>query len=253
MRYSVLFIFTFVIFLFLFKTAMPQEDQFTCEMPQVLEKNQNKSLSITTVTHREGEYITSTGELRVLVIFVRFLGDNNTTDKWPNPDILPDWAQNFVDPTFSLTGDYYPGCVSDYFYKNSYGNLHITGDIYYVTTDYNEDYYHNYTLSHGENATRGLVEMEALDKLDNAPYNVNFANYDNWNRVSNYTIYPGTDNKVDMIWFITRNLHTEVPGRFDIGRATLDCSTHMRDGKTIVGGNSFPGSGISMFEPHCNV
>ncbi len=93
--------------------------------------------------------------------------------------------------------------------------------------------------------------MEAFDKLDNPPYNVDFSVYDNWNKLATYDIQPGQDGELDMCWFLTRNIQTtnfpsgQAP--FDIGWALLDAGTHTRDGKTIKGG--FPGSGIGMFEP----
>ena len=192
------------------------------------------------------------------MLFICFADDNETTTIWPNPAVLPTWAQNFVNTTYSSSGNYYSETVSKYFYQNSYGNLHVIGNVYYITTNYAETYYHQYASSHGDEATRGLIEMEALDKLDNPPYNVDFSTYDNWNRRGDYDIVStGTDNQVDMIWFMTRNLHDDnLPSgqaKFGTGRAVLDCPTHSRDGKTIKGGGDpagWPGSGITMFAPH---
>jgi hypothetical protein len=201
--------------------------------------------------HYVGKHITSSGTLRVLVIFVRFADDNETSAIWPNPNILPEWAQNFVNTDYRPAGNYYPGTASHYFYQNSYGNMHVIGEVYYVTTNFNENYYHQYATNYGASATRGLIQMDALDKLDIPEYNVDFSLYDNWNRVADYDIRPGPDGVVDMIWFITRNIHYD-PTRFDIGWATLDCPTHQRDGVTIKGGGfgGFPASGIGMFAPH---
>lgn len=205
--------------------------------------------STTSSIHYGGEYITSAGILRVLVIFVRFAGDTETSSNWPNPSILPDWAQHFVDTAYSPTGNYYQGTVSQYFYQNSYGKLHIIGDVYYVTTYNNEDYFHNFASLYGADSTRSIIESELFYKLDNSPYNVDFRRYDNWT-FSSYNHSNSPDSILDMCYVITRNMHF-VNGRFNIGWAQLDCPTQSKDGVTIKKG--FPlGSGIGMFEDHIN-
>lgn len=204
----------------------------------------------------KGKYITSTGTLRVLVVFVRFADDNETSSIWPDPYVKPAWIQNFVNTNYIPTGTYYPGTVSDYFYQNSYANFHVLGDVYYVTLSQNESYYHEYAHTHSSSAARGLVEMEALNIIDTAPYNVDFSLYDNWKFLDTYNIQPGQDGILDMCWLITRNLHdqsyTQNSYKFGAGWAGLDCSTHVRDGVTIKSGGSpaswtLPNSGITIF------
>lgn len=188
------------------------------------------------------------------MVWVRFADDNETTPDWPDPEVLPEWAERFINTDEDPSGNYYQGTVSHYFYENSYGKMHVIGEVYYVTTDNDEDYYHQIAFTSGDGAARSAIEMEVLDKLDEV-YNVDFTRYDNWTfGTFNHSSNP--DDKVDMIWFMTRNLHDENPpaGRsaFGIGWATLDCPTHTRDGKTIIGGGlfGFPGSGIGLFQPH---
>jgi hypothetical protein len=241
-------IFGSLLFVFcLFNNSAGQNFSSECGMPEEPDAPE----SYAPPTHFVGRHITSSGTLRVLVVFIRFAGDTETTPVWPDTAVLPAWAQNLVNTNYSPTGNYYPGTASHFFHQNSYGNLHVIGDVYYVTTDSTEDYFHQYASSNDEIAARGIIEMEALDKLDSAPYNVDFSIYDNWNRVSNYTVIPNTptvkDDEVDMIWFITRNIDKNPPiGNFYTDHAKLDCITHDRDGKTIRG-RSFPGSGIGMF------
>jgi len=205
-----------------------------------------------------GKFITSTGVLRVLVVYIRFARDNETSPRWPDPNVLPEWAQHIVDNTYSPTGNYYAGTVSNYFYVNSYGQFHVIGDVYYVTTDNTEDYYHQYASSTSPEAARGLIEMEVLNKLDNPPYNVDFNNYDNWKKLGDFNNPAGKDYKLDMCWFITRNLHKDDSpnhASFDIGHAVLDCASHERDGVTIDAGdgNSYSGSsGICIFADQMN-
>jgi hypothetical protein len=184
-----------------------------------------------------GSDITSTGVLRVLVIFVRFAGDTETSATWPNPAVLPEWAQHFVDTAYSPTGNYYQGTASHYFYQNSYGKLHIIGDVYYVTTDSSEDYFHRYAYSNRDVSTRGIIETEIFNKLDNPPYNVDFRRYDNWTK-DEFPQKNKPDGSLDMCWFFTRNLHkdnSQGHANFSIGEAVLDCPSITKDGILIKG------------------
>jgi M6 family metalloprotease-like protein len=204
-----------------------------------------------------GRYVTSTGTLRVLMVWIRFADDNEPSTTWPDPNALPDWAAHFVNAAYSAAGDYYPGAVSGYFYENSYGKFHVIGDVYYVTTDYPESHYHEIAHQSGAVAARAAIEVEMFDKLDRPPYKVNFTRYDNWtlNHSTGFNHLPGPDGILDMCWFMTRNLHDEnytVPSyRFGIGWAVLDCNSLYKDGVLIKGFDYyFPASGIGMFAPH---
>jgi M6 family metalloprotease-like protein len=205
-----------------------------------------------------GRYRTSSGVLRLLVVFVRFKDDNETTSSWPDTNALPYWAANFVDSSVSTIGSTDTRNLSTYFYENSYGKLKLIGDVYYITTDSNESYYHNYSIS--ENTIRGHLNREILIKLHGAPYNVNFARYDKWVDSSEYshTYSEGGDGKVDLIWMITRNLHdaTSPAGR-RFGRAAADFQVEggslTLDGVTIYHTSDFMSmnsSGITLFGPN---
>ncbi|MEO8167725.1 MAG: hypothetical protein ABI623_05715, partial [bacterium] len=184
------------------------------------------------------------------MIWVRFADDNETTTEWPNASVLPEWAAKFVDTAYSAQGNYYEGAVSGYWYENSYGKFHVIGDVYYVTTDSTEAYFHRLAYQSGEVAARAAIETEAFNKLDASPYNVDFTRYDNWT-FGEFNHYATPDNVLDMCWFMIRNLHNDVPSgqsRFDIGWAVLDCNSLTKDGILIKGYEYFfPGSGIGMF------
>ncbi len=248
MRYLILLLCTAVV-LFLPQKLLAQDASIHCGMTdEAIEESKHSTPQF------GGKFISATGTLRVLVIFVRFADDHQTSDNWPDPNTLPPWAENFVDNQFSSTGSYSPGLASDYFYQNSYGNFHVIGDVYYLTTDHNEMYYRQ--LAAGPpfqpEVARAALQMEVFDKLDAAPYNVDFSLYDNWNRVDEYDIQPGPDDDVDMIWFLTRDIqesgNAAGQANFHWAHALLDTDTHVRDGVALVGG--FPGSGIGMFRRH---
>ena len=225
-------------------STMFSQDEPLCNMPDVTPQTDVLPIQF------GGLYISSSGVLRGLMIFVRFADDNESGPNWSNPDTLPEWAQHFVEPTYEASGDYYPGTVSHYFYENSYGKFHVIGDVYYVRTDSNEAYYHEYAYAHGPSAARGLIETEVFNKLDGPDYDVDFTRYDNWTfGTFNHSYTP--DGVLDMCWFMTRNLHDEnydVARRFGYGWATLDCQSLTKDGVLIKGINYFfPASGITIF------
>jgi hypothetical protein len=252
MRYSILSIFIFA--LICFGIAISQNTSYSHRTTSKGAEIKAKPEAI----HFGGRFITSTGILRVLVIFVRFAGDNETSATWPDPEILPDWARHFVDTDYRPDGKYYRGLVSHYFYDNSYGKLHVIGDVYYVTTDSIEDYYRRLAFGPSANPAkaRAAIELEMFNKLDKPPYNVDFHRYDNWASGSSFNHPNRPDGSLDMCWIITRNLHMdELPGRASlrIDVALLDCPSLYRRGVLIKGHDySLPGSGIGCFADYLN-
>lgn len=196
----------------------------------------------------------STGVLRVLVVFIRFNGDNETNSRWPNPSVMPDWAANIVDSDVSPTGNYTPGSLSHFFYENTYGSLHVVGSVYYVTTVHDEDYYH--FLAGNVFYKRRVLTDEIFSTLDSAPYNVAFDEFDTWAANAEYDFTPdASDGSLDMCWLVTRNLHeannpngNNYPG-YEFGTiiAQLWTSNTTFDGVTIGEGFGLSGSGISFF------
>ncbi len=158
-----------------------------------------------------GQLKTASGTLKVLVVFVRFSGDERVTESWPDYRFLPDWAYNFIDRDIPLDNQYYQLNLSDFFNRSSggdnsttLGTFRVIGDVYYITTDeprssYDNDY---------------EVTIHVLSKLD--AQGVNFKNYDNWEFVQNGTLYqheykPGNgDGKVDQIFFIWRDASLDI-------------------------------------------
>ena len=173
---------------------------------------QNVQLGITPSTSvmlRGGKEKTATGPLKALVIFVRYLDDVTNTETWPNYNVLPSWAQTFVNQTIPSNNIFTPNNLSDFFDRSSGGNgngtlgvFHVIGDVKYVTTLHNQSYYSNDTQ----------VFTEVFQTLDDpyGAYKVDFKQYDNWQFMSGGTYYnhvykPGVgDGVVDHIWIINR-------------------------------------------------
>lgn len=164
----------------------------------------------TTEVLRGGQEKTATGTLKVLVVFVRYLDDTQNTTYWPDYNVLPTWAQTFVNQSIPQNNIFTPKNLSDFFDRSSGGNgngnlgqFHVIGDVVYVTTLYNKTHYTNDTQ----------VFTEIFQTLDNpnGQYNINFKQYDNWefmrNSVKfNHYYLPGVgDGIVDHIWVMNRD------------------------------------------------
>jgi hypothetical protein len=90
---------------------------------------------------RGGQEKTASGTLRILVVFVRYLDDTLNTPTWPDYNVLPSWAQTFVDPAIPANNIFTSKNLSDFFDRSSGGNgngtlgsFHLIGDVVYVTT-----------------------------------------------------------------------------------------------------------------------
>jgi len=163
----------------------------------------------TSIMPRGGQEKTATGTLRILVIFVRYKDDVENTSIWPDYTILPDWAKNIVDKNPDSNNMFTPNNLSDFFDRCSggdgsgtLGSFKMIGDVVYVTTSQNRNYYIN----------DRQVFTEILQTLDNqsGTYNINFKLYDNWqfqknNILYNHNYVPGIgDGIVDFIFFLNR-------------------------------------------------
>lgn len=159
---------------------------------------------------RGGIEKTASGTLRVLVIFVRYSDDTINTTTWPNYRVLPTWAQSFVNQDIPSNNIYTALNLSDYFDRASGGDgngnlgvFKVVGDVVYVTTLHNKNYYTSDTQ----------VFNEIFQTLDNpaGSYNLDFSLYDNWEFMKNGTNYshefkPNVgDGKVDHIFVMNRD------------------------------------------------
>ena len=228
-----------LLFFFVFLCLTPQK-----YFSQVLECGQTTPVepppgatypNLTTVL-RGGENKTSTGTLKVLVVFVRFKDDTQNTTSWLDYNVLPSWASSIVNASIPSNNIYTPENLSDIFDRASGGNgtgtlgsFKVIGDVYYVTTDENESYYNKPGTAKIDAAK---VNKHALEKLNSQ---VNYADYDNWTFMQGnkfFTHSNTSDGIVDHIFMIWREDNTSLPttaGLSGIGLA----NNLILDGKTI--------------------
>ena len=181
-----------------------------------------------------GIYLTAQGELKVLVVFVRFKDDTSPHPYWPAGQ-PPQNYSTFIDPNLQ-TGSTHHINLTNYFKKMSFGMYKITGQVLYVETPNNKSYY-------GTN--RFLANKEVLQqKVDPL---VNFADYDNWSSSANYIHSNQPDGKVDMIVMIWRGLvfSTDWSGEASLGYGgSFSVENGTKTIKTSFGLND--GSGVTV-------
>lgn len=194
-----------------------------------------------------GQEKTASGTLRVLVIFVRYKDDIENTPTWQNYNVLPTWAQTFVDPAIPSNNIFTPKNLSDFFDRSSggdgagnLGSFHIIGDVVYVTTLQNQA---SYSFDY-------QVFNEVLQTLDNpqGAYNINFKLYDNWQFTRGDTLYnhfykPGIgDGKADHIFIFNRD---ESRDGYSAEKTLASVNFTSNDGVTI---SSYSGSRVFGFK-----
>jgi len=185
-----------------------QEIDFLCETQDPVFPQQEfmeGTYETSNVLLRGGKMKTTVGTLRVMVIFVRFADDVETTSYWPDVNTLPTWATAFVDNQIPANNIYPSVNLSNFFDRASGGDgagnlgiFQLIGDVFYVTTDGNQNSY----------TSDAQINNHVWQKLDNQ--GVNFKLYDNWRFMANGEYYnheysPGVgDGLVDHIFMMYR-------------------------------------------------
>jgi hypothetical protein len=151
--------------------------------------------------------VTGAHFFRALVLFVRFRGDDERSPSWPDPERLPDWAARIVDRDPARIGST-PWNLYEYYRQNSNGKFRLVGDVFYITLDSTEEYYHR-QVSTNEDAIRARLVRDALNILhrQRKKLKLDLRRYDNWSSRTDFVHAWKKDGIVDMIWFITRNYH----------------------------------------------
>ncbi len=142
-----------------------------------------------------GLYLTAEGQLRVLVVYVRFRDDTTNHPHWPAGSSPPQMNE-IIDPDM-LTGSTNYDNLTHYFNTMSFGIYEVVGEAIYVETPHDMDYY-------GSSPSRRLATEDVLVNVVDSL--VDFSLYDNWTRISNYNHINEPDGIVDMIVMVWRGL-----------------------------------------------
>ncbi|MEW6653769.1 MAG: T9SS type A sorting domain-containing protein [Bacteroidota bacterium] len=202
----------------------------------------------------KGRWLPSEGTINVLIVFAEFPDDNydiNNT-RWVKGN-APQNMNNWVDQTWSSTPT--QGSLTHYFNEMSGNKLRFVGKEVHVVAPHTRDWYKtNYAVGQ----RRGNIQKEIIQQLD-ATWD--FAEFDNWDYVADYTYNNVPDTYVDMIIFVWRNIaedrsdpndltnlgfYSNYGDLGDIGDINVD--NNQRKVATWFGGqNSIPfGSGVTV-------
>ncbi|HEX9007503.1 MAG TPA: hypothetical protein VF889_09425, partial [Bacteroidota bacterium] len=172
-----------------------------------------------------GIYITSTGTLRILLVFASFPDDTTPHPYWP-PHQPPLNMGQFIDPD-TVTRTQTAFNLTAYFNQMSRGRFHLIGDAVWVeSASPSSDYSWNGSFGRAN----WHVLQERVDPL------VDFSRYDNWRRLGDYAHENVPDGMVDMIVMVWRTTIFPFTGEASLGRL----SSFTVDGRTVAMG--FPGS-----------
>lgn len=184
-----------------------------------------------------GLFLTAEGRLRVLVVYVRFRDDTAPHDNWPAGSPPPQMAE-IIDPNMSTASTNFDN-LTHYFRKMSFELYEMVGEAIYVETPHDKSYYGTYP-DNWRLATEDVL-VNAVDPL------IDFRQYDNWKRVSNYNHLNEPDGVVDMIIMVWRGhvLTTSWTGYAHLGGG----SVLTLDGVQIKRGYWGEGSGVTAQFP----
>ncbi len=207
---------------------------------------------------RGGRYITASGALNVLFIYVQFPDDRYlpSSPYWPKGK-APVYMNATVDSVWSTTPT--PGSFTDYFNQMSFNKFRITGKAVSVITPHTRKFY----LDSGWR--RSDIQEEVIKKLDST---MDFAPFDHWryNFPAEYSNTDTSDGIVDMIFMLWRNVCSDtvdLRSRLDLvpgGEASLGYASRVFqnssfsvDGgaRTVAMGSGRweQGSGITAIHP----
>jgi hypothetical protein len=147
---------------------------------------------------RGGKYLTSLGDLKVLVIFAKFKDDNNPHPHWPI-NSYPSEMNYFIDDNLMISSNHFIN-LTNYYNQMSFGNFRVTGKVICAETPYPIEHY---IPKNEVYPVRSLANKDILKIVDDS---VDFREYDNWKYLNNYHHENIPDNVVEMVVMIWRGL-----------------------------------------------
>jgi M6 family metalloprotease-like protein len=145
-----------------------------------------------------GKYITSTGELKVLVVFAKFKDDTSSHQFWP-ADSYPEEMNTFIDPDTQKGSTHFLN-LTNYYNQMSLGKFKVTGRVIGAETPYPKS---NYLLLNKSCLNRSKANTDILKLIDD---HIDYNEFDNWTYLGQYKHSNQPDGIVDMIIVIWRGL-----------------------------------------------
>jgi len=150
--------------------------------------------------------MTNTQYIRAMIVFVQFSDDSyvNSAIDWPLNQTPTAWmGTNIIDPSINTNSTNYN--LTHYYKIMSMNNFKIIGDCYNVVTPNTRQQYVNMGYKYWD------INRQILELLDE---DVEFDEYDKWNKRGAYFQEWGIDGEVDMIIMIYRNIDKDFPNMY---------------------------------------
>jgi len=146
------------------------------------------------LTQLGGIYITSTGVVKALVVFVQFSDDSDPNNHW-SPQQPPIFMNNIIDSDVNQNSTNYLN-FTNFFSQMSFGLLKVIGEAKHIILPNTQQWYKV------NKPQRRLIIKEVLTSLDNE---INYYEYDNWSSSDVYDHENTPDGVVDMVIVVFRN------------------------------------------------
>lgn len=170
-----------------------------------------------------GMYITSTGVLKALVVYVQFSDDSDPNNDWP-PQQPPTFMNHIIDSDVRQNSTNYYN-FTNFFSQLSLCLFKMIGEAKHIILPNTQQWYK-------DNLTyRTLIIKDILERLDNE---VDYSDYDNWGSTANYTHDNNPDGVVDMVFVVFRN--TDLFNWGWAGEATLGSGAYGSYSYTVENG-----------------
>jgi len=161
-----------------------------------------------------GRDITAEGTVRALMLFIDFSDDtvdiNNTA--WPVGD-GPSYIDDIINP--EEEGEVKQHNITSFLADNSFDQFIMVGDVIYSQalrslSDYKND----------PNTSSNVAHWAVRDVLDSLDDVMDFADYDNWEKIANYQHEENPDSVIDMIFVQFRRWYS-ANGFYALGWASM--------------------------------
>ncbi|HSW54416.1 MAG TPA: T9SS type A sorting domain-containing protein [Ignavibacteriaceae bacterium] len=150
---------------------------------------------------RGGYLLPSSGTLNVLIVFCQFPDDNyNINDPYWQKGSPPANMNQWVNQTWTINP--ITGSLTHYFNDMSFNSFKFIGKVISKTSQHTRQWYITNQWK------RGDIHKEILQNID---LTWSFAEFDNWDFVSEYTHSNQPDGIVDMIIMVWRNIAKDYP------------------------------------------
>lgn len=185
-----------------------QEVEHFCPMHAT--EQQQKTMAKTMTTYAgDGLFLTANGELRILVVFVRFPDDSEDLGDWWLEDDDPNILNTIIDANTSI-GSAYKYNLTHYFKEMSLGSYDVVGNAISVEAPQTAAGY-SYNLG---DASKDVLEYISDNNL------ATFASYDNWTANSSANHSQSADDLVDMVVMVWKG-DNFIPGQVWGGCAAM--------------------------------